>query len=479
MKPMLCLPLILTILSCHAAQMPAPLTLNALSAPVRLGDTAGATYIFSGASSDTVNYLQFCLLDTNCSGNCAGQYLIINTGTPLNYNQGYHFSMQFLTNYLQAYVQSAGTYCVGMYAQSTHWNCPINAKYCGTSSDSLSQPLCVQVTYNGSTVTGTIQLDNGSVVLNQSTAQYAYVANFAGGVYQCSLANNGTFSSCPAPTLPSGVVTGWQPAGITFATFNGSQYAYVADGQSTGAVYQCSLNTSGVLINCNATPSGTNWSPQFIAFAIIGGTPFGYVIDENHDTYACTVNADGSFNSCNQTLSAGDVEASALAFTTIVSSGIATQYAYISAISNGVQQCTINNTDGSLIGCGSTPVAGAPDWAPQAIAIATVGSTQYAYVADGKASVIYKCTISNSGALSACAQTPNSGAPWGSLTNVWIATIDGGQYAYIADNVSSTVYRCIVHANGALVAEDCAATPSSDAPSWNPYGITTAYIIGG
>lgn len=254
---------------------------------------------------------------------------------------------------------------------------------------------------------------------------------------------------------------------------------YVADGQSTGAIYQCSLNTSGVLTNCNATPSGANWSPQFIAFATIGGTPFGYVIDANHDTYACTVNADGSFNSCNQILSAGVAEASALAFTTIVSSSIETQYAYISAINNGVQQCTINNTDGSLIGCGSTPVIGAPAWTPQAIAIATVGSTQYAYVADGNASVIYKCTISNSGALSACAQTPNSGAPWGSLTNVWIATIDGGQYAYIADNVSSTVYRCIVHANGVLVASDCTATPSSSAPSWNPYGITTAYIIGG
>lgn len=478
MNRMLCLPLIFTTLSGHAAQMPAPLTLNALSAPVRLGDAAGATYTFSGASSDTVNYLQFCLLDTNCSGICAGQYLTINTGTPLSYNQGYHFSMQFLTHYLQAYAQSSGTYYMGMYAQSTHWTCPINAKYCGTSRDSFSQPLCVQVTYNGSTVTGTTQIDNGNVVLNQSTAQYAYVANFDGDVYQCSLANDGTFSSCPAPTLPSGV-TSWKPAGITFAAFNGSQYAYVADGQSTGAVYQCSLNTSGVLTHCNATPSGTSWSPQFIAFATIDGTPFGYVIDGNHETYACTVNADGSFNSCNPTLSASVVEASALAFTTLVNSGIATQYAYISALNNGMQQCTINNTDGSLIGCGSTPASGAPNWTPQAIAIATVGSTQYAYVADGNANVIYKCTLSNAGALSACAQTPSSGAPWSSLTNVWIATVDGAQYAYIADNVSSTVYRCMVHANGALNASDCAATPSGGAPTWNPYGITTAYIIGG
>lgn len=384
--------------------------------------------------------------------------------------------MQFLTNYLKAYAQNAGTYYVGMYAQSTHWTCSANAKYCGTSSDSLSQSLCVQVTYNGSTVTGTTQIDNGSVILNQSTAQYAYVANFDGGVYQCSLANDGTFSSCLAPTLPGGV-TSWQPAGITFATFNGSQYAYVADGQSPiGAVYQCSLNTSGALTNCNATPSGENWSPQFIAFATIGGTPFGYVIDDNHDTYACTVDADGLFTSCNKKLDAGTVNASALAFTTIVSSGIATQYAYLAALNNGVQQCTINNIDGSLIGCGSTPTAPI-GWTPQAIAIATVGSTQYAYVADGTLNVIYKCTISNSGALSACAQTPNIGAPWSSLTNVWIATIDGGQYAYVAD--SSTVYRCIVHANGELSASDCTTTPSSSVPSWNPYGITTAYIIGG
>lgn len=66
MKRMLCLPLILTTLSCHAAQMLASLTLNAFSAPVKLGDAVGATYIFSGASNDTVNYLQFCLLDTIC-----------------------------------------------------------------------------------------------------------------------------------------------------------------------------------------------------------------------------------------------------------------------------------------------------------------------------------------------------------------------------------------------------------------------------
>ena len=475
---MFCLPLILTTLNCLAAQTQAPLTLNALSAPLILGDTAGATYTFSGTPTDTVNYLQFCLLNNNCSGNCAGQYLIIDTGTPLNYTQSYHLSTQFFANYLQAYAQGNGTFYVGMYAQSTHWNCSTNTKYCGASRDSSSQPLCIQVTYNGTAVTSTTQQDGGTVLLDQSTTQYAYVADFVGNLYQCSLNNDGTFSSCPAPTPPSGV-TSWQPAGITFAAFNGSQYAYVADGQSSGAVYQCSLNTSGVLTNCSATPSGTNWSPQFIAFATIGGTPFGYVIDANNDTYACTVNADGSFNSCNQTLSASVVDASALAFTTIVSSGIATQYAYISARNNGVQQCTINNTDGSLIGCGSTPSIGTPTWMPQSIAIATVGSTQYAYVADANASVIYKCTISNSGALSACAQTPSSGAPWSSLTNVWIATVDGEQYAYIADNVSSTVYRCIVHANGALVASDCAATPSSGAPSWNPYGIATAYIIGG
>ncbi len=262
-------------------------------------------------------------------------------------------------------------------------------------------------------------------------AQSAYVADTVGNMRYCTLNNiDGTFNTCT--TTPSSGAPAWLPAGVALATMDDAMYAYVAD--IVGSVYKCTLNTDGTFNTCTAeTPA----IPPFL----------------------------GSF---------------AISFSTVNN----TQYAYISTdIPSGVSHCTINSTSGELNTCTPTPLS-APVWNPVEIAFATISSIQYAYVADGTpmGGAIYQCTLNYDGTFNNCLTTPVSPPAWAAPTGIALITVNGSQYAYIAD-VSTGMYLCEVYPTGGLL-HDCipTATPAPGQPNSVTIGTVNgtryAYVSG-
>lgn len=95
-------------------------------------------------------------------------------------------------------------------------------------------------------------------------AEYAYVADNSGAMYQCGLNPDGSFNTCVI--TPVGAPA-WTPYISAFARANSTltQFAYVAD--FGGNVYDCSINTSdGTFQSCSPTPIGAPaWTPKGIS----------------------------------------------------------------------------------------------------------------------------------------------------------------------------------------------------------------------
>ena len=199
--------------------------------------------------------------------------------------------------------------------------------------------------------------------------QYAYVPS-ASDIYQCVVNAVGELTSCAI--TPSSGAPVWYVANISFAVIEGVQYAYVSsnDGSfSAQNVYQCRLNSLGNLTNCAITPStgAPAWSPLGTTFATIEGTQYAYVTDDSGgnsgNVYQCRINSLGDLNSCAITLSIGAPIGVPAATTFAIINGI--QYAYVSA-GNGIYQCSVNSA-GNLTSC---TITGAPISSSSSLAFA-------------------------------------------------------------------------------------------------------------
>lgn len=265
---------------------------------------------------------------------------------------------------------------------------------------------------------------------------------------------------------------------LTFAIVGGIQYAYVVD--QNGYVYQCTLKVDGSFNTCTATPqSPPSWAPHGIAFATVNEVQYGYITDVNEgNVYQCSLNTDGTFNTCSLAINTPFNAPYGIAFATLCGK----QYAYIAeAVSansstGSMYRCSLNN-DGTFNKCIATPAQNVPSWIPYAVAFASFGGIQYAYVADNGTNPanghVYKCTLDSDGFFNRCVSTP-SNAP----TVNWVpsdlafATIDGVQYAYITNYQASIggVYRCKLNNNGSFTI--CDATPvTPPSGTWTPVGI--------
>ncbi|KTD55591.1 secreted protein [Legionella santicrucis] len=252
-------------------------------------------------------------------------------------------------------------------------------------------------------------------------------------------------------------------------------FAYVSSFNSgradAASVYKCDLTSTAGFENCILA---TNTSGDFenIAFATVRGTQYAYVANNGPfpnvgNMYYCTLNTDGSFNSCIETPTSGAPSWNpvGIAFATV--QGV--QYAYVTSGSYGlpgnknVFQCTLN-TNGTFNTCIETPATGAPSWNPLGIAFATVQGIQYAYVADFNGSM-YRCTLNTDGTLNGCTVTPTVGAPSWLPDGVSFTSVQGIQYAYVAD-YNRNVYRCTLNTNGTF--NTCSVTPIAGAPIWLP-----------
>lgn len=208
----------------------------------------------------------------------------------------------------------------------------------------------------------------GITVATVGSSSYAYVSNnVTGNLYQCSInAGDGTFSACA--TLSPSPLSSWDPFAIAFATVNGTQYAYISDGNNN-SVYQCAVSTvNGTLSGCGATPSSgaPSWNTNALAFATVNGSQYAYVASNSGEIYQCSLNSDGSFNACAITPSSGapSWNPRGLSFATV--NGV--QYVYVAGINGHVYQCSLNS-DGTFTGCAITPSSSEPTWSPRGVTV--------------------------------------------------------------------------------------------------------------
>lgn len=183
--------------------------------------------------------------------------------------------------------------------------------------------------------------------------QYAYVAQADTGpgtdVWLCQInQTTGIFTNCQT----TGDDYHWSNVfDVTVESFD-NQYAYVTDNNSSKIV-RCTINqTDGTFLagSCiDMTPSGTPWiSPSAVTFASFNGTKYAYISDQNGEILQCALNqTTGEFVSCISNVYSGGQNVFGVAFSTIES----TTYAYISILSGQVWTCAVNNLTGEFFAC--------------------------------------------------------------------------------------------------------------------------------
>lgn len=275
-------------------------------------------------------------------------------------------------------------------------------------------------------------------------------------------------------------------------TADATLFAYLTPTPGTDIINQCPLNSAtGELLSCDDAYTNDEQSYTKITFAVVNGTQYAYVTDQHSNdhglVYQCFINEKGGFDSCVKTTPTLPDDTNwapyAIAFATVN----AVQYAYITDVNlSYIYQCSLDLT-GNFTGCVVAMPHNSPTInAPYAIDFAIVNGTQYAYIGDagmggGSTGQVFRCTIKNDGSLDICTQAIS---PPGE-DEVWIpygidfATIDNIQYAYVADNGASTnngkMYQCDLKDSGLF--EKCTAQ-NPPTGGWNPAAIALTAING-
>src|SRR5262249_45645040 len=135
------------------------------------------------------------------------------------------------------------------------------------------------------------------------------------------------------------------------------------------------------------------------------------------------------------------------------------QVAYInSSSSNGRNVCDTNSSSGMIsTNCINTPASS--NISAWGFDTTTINGVQYAYFAGfsglypNNIAGIHQCVIGNGGLLSDCHFT-SAGAAWDNPSYITIATIESTQYAYIADiaNGNVIITRCGLTTDGSVIA---------------------------
>lgn len=334
---------------------------------------------------------------------------------------------------------------------------------------------------NGSGTMGGSNITNVSV--NCVEKPFAYVtplspdAANASQIQQYLLSQDGLLSFYENATQTQG-----HYGQMTFATVNGTQYAYILE----NGVTFCSINSDGAFNNCTPTTAPTTGTsqPHSIAFATFD-QQYAYLADPNSGSlFQCAMDTSGDLSSC---LAYADGNINAPFGIAFNSDGNGVQHAYVADAATGMIVCPMDATTGSFMnppGCVTTPSSGAPSWVPYSIAFTTAGGTPYAYVADNGTSAnnghVYRCLLNADGTLhdNGCVATPTDTSAFVPWNPYFIAfkISNGTQYAYVINNQSvniGSIYRCTVDETTGLLTQDCIETPAIPASrdTWQPSGI--------
>lgn len=141
---------------------------------------------------------------------------------------------------------------------------------------------------------------NGITFNQVNGHSYAYVAG-SKRLYLCEIGENSNLINChPTGTDSKMAKIQWHPSNISFSNQGTNYYAYVAD---PSRLYQCSIDPSGGIINCNITGPDKNnmhWLPNNIVFNIVGNKKYAYVVGV-YNVFLCNVDQSGGLSECNVT----------------------------------------------------------------------------------------------------------------------------------------------------------------------------------
>ena len=215
-----------------------------------------------------------------------------------------------------------------------------------------------------------ISADGGAVYVTEGSGTVTRCNVDSSGLSQCSVAGNG-FSS-PVSLIVNGSV------------------AYESD-QGTGLIFRCSIDPAGDLTGCVglALPS-----PLGGVLAINGSTLY-MTVASLPNLVRCSIGAAGALSGCvNDTLpfSGGGIAMDASS-------------AYVTATTNAVFRCLIDNTTGMLTGCADSGAGTTVFNQPNGITI--FGG--FAYVVNRGNNTVTQCRIGSDGGLSNCIDSGASG----------------------------------------------------------------------
>lgn len=439
------------------------LTFSSMFRPKAQGESflgiSSLSYTFSGTTADSINYVRLCQATDNTCSSCNTPFASITAGTPIPFASSgttYGINPASIAAYLSSTDSSAGSYNIGLYVQSTSFNCSSSTAYCSTNSDSSSHALCMQATYSGTSVTALAQSDNGQVILNVASVPFAYVTNNANGVktvLKCPISNDGTFGAC----ADSGVGAVFNsPRGIAI---NPSRtFAYVNNNNNT--VSKCSISSNGTFGACGNTGTGFT-TPRGIAINPKG--TFAYVANSS-SVSKCPINSDGTFGTC---ADSGGTSVSGLQGIAINSTGTFAYVIYSAA--NTIAKCPIN-ADGTLGACVDSGSTGTAFNLPRYIALNNSGTI--AYVSNSGSNTVSKCLIYSDGTFGICINSGNSGTAFNSPQG--IAINFAGTFAYVSNSGNNSVSKCPINGDGTFGA--CTGSGNSGITFSAPVGIAFTSI---
>jgi hypothetical protein len=239
-----------------------------------------------------------------------------------------------------------------------------------------------------------------------------YVGDSA-GAWVCTLANDGSVSSC---------VRDWSGNGVTGISFHGN-FAYLSD-WNDDAVYVGAVATdgTGALSGCTSTGSGFI-SP--VQTAVHGSSL--YVPQANGGTwlYVCTINpVNGTLSGCAASTGNGN-RLSSVAFDG--------SFAYINNWAGGPNLCALSGTD--LINCTATATSlSGGGWS-----LTAAGAI--AYVGLNSSQSLGVCSVAGDGTLTACTTTTVGGTGPGDGATVMQVALIGGNAYVAAEYTDSNTYQ--------------------------------------
>lgn len=293
---------------------------------------------------------------------------------------------------------------------------------CSIDATSGQLSSCIQTSYKGIADSVTNYSYTTASTGNQVLA-FAYLADEQKGITLCSIIPPGlpikkpagSFDECTV-TPTSGAPANWRPSGLAIPETPDNypmQYAYVAD--FSGHVYQCSIPYNDMkLTTCVVAAAKEPWNnPNKVITKKIGGAQYAYVA-ANEGVFQCSLKQDFSFGECKSVVTdkAPKWSATDVTFATVNNAQIAyvASYSMFPGMGNpGLYRCNVAD-DGTFNKCASVTGNPAQDGNTREVAIFQGKTQQFALVSDSVN--VYSCAISPDGNFSACAATPAKQPVW-------------------------------------------------------------------